>query len=129
MTTPSTVEVDVDKCDECNGPLPHLALGRICRPCLLRRGRNVMLQYEREAWDAKQPKDVALSCVKDKLLHLVLSTESNFTFCAQRATTQKKRRRRVKLDDLPSGMCTDCKAAFDHLLEVCRPYWIMTKGG
>ena len=119
---------EVDRCDECNGYLPPLALGRVCRPCLLHRGRNVMLQYEREAWDQQQPKDIALALIKGKLPHLVLGTETNFTFCGQRAATPKKRRRRVKLDNLPAEMCTDCKAAFEHLLGLCRPLWAMKEG-
>jgi hypothetical protein len=135
----------VYNCDECGKLLPELALGRICRPCLARRSRNVMLQYEREAWDKAQPKDVALACasaqvdkkqpralnpehVNTKLIHLVFSTEPDFVFCGQRAPTQKQRRRRVKLDSLPPEICTDCRAAFEHLLELCRPLWAMVGG-
>lgn len=110
--------VDVDRCNECNDPLPALALGAICRKCLMRRSRNMMLVREREAWDRERPKDIALSRVKGKPTHLVLSKETNYTYCGQRATELKKRRHRVKPDDLPPGMCTDCRAAFDHLVSV-----------
>jgi hypothetical protein len=112
--------VEVVDCIKCGSRLPPLALGSICGNCLNDRYGDAMLTREREAWSRARPRDVALShTAKGKLIHLVLGVDSTRTYCGQHATELRKRRRHVKLDALPDGLCTDCLSAFDVLRETC----------
>jgi hypothetical protein len=109
-----------DKCDECDGSLPKLALGKICRNCLHRRYVRVVLERERVAWtdDASLSKVEVGRGKKSALRHIALSLEPDLAYCGLRVSETRKRRLRVFIDNLPSGICTDCKAAFEHVQEM-----------
>ena len=103
--------VDVDKCDECNGALPNLALGRICRPCLYHRSWLVALEREREVWDGKVRK-VMLSREKGNVSHLVMVNDPDFTYCGHKPLEPRRRRLAVYPVELDSAaICETCRAA------------------
>lgn len=97
-------------CPECGEWLPALSLGAPCPACLNRRYLRAMLERELRAWADGAFVDVELSRERGRLQHPVMKVEPALTFCGARATESRRKRRRVKLNDLPSAgtICTVC---------------------
>ena len=102
-------------CPECGGYLPDRSLQTICEDCLNRRYLRVMLERERELWTNHPPADTELARARGRLQHVVLTVDRQMTHCGQRATEPRKRRQKVKPNEVPVGVCPPCLANYNRI--------------
>lgn len=100
-------------CPKCGRELPALAIA--CRDCVKQGVLEAMLEQEREAWTNGYFFELELSRERGRAQHLVLKVDWDLTYCAERATEARKKRRHVNPDHLPEGICRVCLDNFQRM--------------
>lgn len=102
-------------CPECGGDLPKGAMQVICEDCLNRRYLRVMLERERELWTDRPPAVTELARARGRVQHVAMAIDPQLTHCGQRATEPRKKRQRVKPNEVPAGVCPPCLANYNRI--------------